>query len=106
MAAALAAVAADGGLELVSGQRVLVQWRAQEPWQARVLLAPVTMREYAEYAGEEAPDGAEEKGLIWYAITPDGDIYPHCLLPPALNPQVYGRQWELTARTTWTRWSS
>ncbi|CAK0817296.1 unnamed protein product, partial [Prorocentrum cordatum] len=123
MAAAAGAAGAGGGPLLKSGQRILVQWRANEPWQARGLVAPVTTGEYEECAGEEAPEGAVQRVLIWYAVTPDGDIYPHCLPPPAVagvvpcdatgqpnralgmgarlprgNPQIYGRQWQLDAR--------
>ena len=121
--AAIAGAAGAGDLVLKSGQRVLVQWRANEPWQTRVLIAPVRKADYEEYSGEEAPADAVERVLIWYAMTPDGDIYPHCLLPPAIagmvpydatgqpnralglgarlarvNPRIYGRQWQLDVK--------
>ena len=71
-----------------AGQRIEIQWRAGEDCQSRLLLAPASPTEYQEVMGENAPDGAGARNALWFALTPDGDLYPHCLEPPAIRGAV------------------
>ena len=97
------------------GQRIELLWRRGESWQARVLLCPATEEDYADVYGS-VPPGAKESNLF-FAMTPDGDIYPHVLQTPmvagvlpydrtgrrqpqrgagvkrAANAAVYGEDW-------------
>eukprot|EP00959_Pyramimonas_sp_CCMP1952_P292250 6112086-Pyramimonas_sp.AAC.1 len=60
-----------------AGRRVAVQWHQRGSWETRILIAPCGADE-AKTEGDVAATLAQEKaGLIWYALTPDLDIYPH-----------------------------
>ncbi|CAK0836868.1 unnamed protein product [Prorocentrum cordatum] len=70
------------GLELRAGARVLVQWRAQEDYQVRLLLR---LSDAAEHERELGAPPMSPTSPVWMAATPDEDIYPHELEVPSLH---------------------
>ena len=65
------------------GTRFYVQWTAGTDWQTRVALLPCSRAEYEEFQQAPLPDGIPGT-MLWYAMTPDGDVYPHVLSRPPL----------------------
>ncbi|CAK0823299.1 unnamed protein product, partial [Prorocentrum cordatum] len=104
------------GLE--TGRRVCVLWNDGEDWQVRVLLTPATAGDLDEVMGISAIDDPEIQSRIWYALSPDGDTYPHLLAAPPLaglcladstdrfDPTLgEGRRWSRRSRTYGEDWA-
>ena len=61
-----------------AGQQVLVQWERGKSPQARLLIAPATAEEFHSVMGKAVPPAVGVE-CLWWAATPDGDVYPHML---------------------------
>ena len=105
---------------ILPGMRFIVKWKRGEDWQDRVALTECPADECEEELGVRPPVEAVKAKMIWYAMTPDGDVYPHVLwemaslhmgvavvaptghvaadkcvgVAPSANPRRYGREWE------------
>eukprot|EP00974_Lingulodinium_polyedra_P008558 817055-Lingulodinium_polyedra.AAC.1 len=62
---------------LAAGRRLLICWPGEEVAQVRILVNPCPEAEYTDVLGEEPPPGCAN--LLWYALSPDLDVYPHCM---------------------------
>ena len=63
------------------GRVVQVKYQGERLWHQRLLILPSTAIELTTITGEAVV--AEEKDL-WWALTPDRDLYPQQLAPPFL----------------------
>ena len=101
-------------MDIKPGSRFYVLWRPDEAWQVRIVVAGCSSEEYQR--DMEAPAPPRSAGLLWYALTPDGDVYPHVLArrevhgfafqtedgsiirssgpsPPRDHSEIYGGTW-------------
>eukprot|EP00959_Pyramimonas_sp_CCMP1952_P054793 1145142-Pyramimonas_sp.AAC.1 len=70
------------------GQRIEVQWGSGEAWQARIILGPCIAEDYLSVMGARAQKSAEDDDHLMMCLTPDGDVYPHCLQSPSIRSVV------------------
>ena len=62
-----------------AGRRVAVQWVPRGSWETRILIARCDAAAAKAEGDVDATPAQEKAGTIWYALSPDLDIYPHIL---------------------------
>eukprot|EP00959_Pyramimonas_sp_CCMP1952_P113368 2369359-Pyramimonas_sp.AAC.1 len=82
-----------------AGHRIGVLWKGGEDWQTRALLCPGTTADAESDLQMTGLKAAGKNGNIWYALTPDGDVYIHVLEPPGVQGSALCDQMGLPERS-------